>query len=207
MIVNDKGSNETRWWWIRHAAFGKAGSVAHLRPVGRRLRRLVGGSVFFAASANELPRDAVWLTSNPAAPHAADGGGDSRRDDLAAGSWWRSRIRRAASGRLRAGARRFRGPRPRALSVLVRARRRAGAGAKARRCVQARVAPDNRAAERRINGAGREHHRRRAWRQHPRGASATRGSGSDPMPRSPSSSTIARSGRIDRTRRAVSHAS
>src|SRR5260221_10115978 len=60
MNVNDKGSSETRWWWIRHA------------PVPDSVRIYGQSDVdcdcssrdVFAALANELPRDAVWLTSN-----------------------------------------------------------------------------------------------------------------------------------------------
>jgi alpha-ribazole phosphatase len=58
--LNDKGSHETRWWWIRHAPVPDS-----LRIYGQSdVDCDVSSAEVFAALANERPRDAVWLTSN-----------------------------------------------------------------------------------------------------------------------------------------------
>jgi alpha-ribazole phosphatase len=58
--VNDKGSNETRWWWIRHAPVPDSVRIYGQSDVDCDC----SSQEVFAALANELPRDAVWLTSN-----------------------------------------------------------------------------------------------------------------------------------------------
>jgi alpha-ribazole phosphatase len=58
--VNDKGSNETRWWWIRHAPVPDSVRIYGQSDVDCDC----SSEEVFAALANELPRDAVWLTSN-----------------------------------------------------------------------------------------------------------------------------------------------
>jgi alpha-ribazole phosphatase len=58
--LNDKGSNETRWWWIRHAPVPNSVHIYGQSDVDCD----VSSAEVFAALANELPRDAVWLTSN-----------------------------------------------------------------------------------------------------------------------------------------------
>jgi alpha-ribazole phosphatase len=58
--VNDKGSNETRWWWIRHAPVPDTVRIYGQSDVDCDC----SSQEVFAALANELPRDAVWLTSN-----------------------------------------------------------------------------------------------------------------------------------------------
>src|SRR5712691_569977 len=58
--VNDKGSNETRWWWIRHAPVPDTVRIYGQSDVDCDC----SSPAVFAALASELPRDAVWLTSN-----------------------------------------------------------------------------------------------------------------------------------------------
>jgi alpha-ribazole phosphatase len=58
--VNDKGSSETRWWWIRHAPVPNSVRIYGQSDVDCDC----SSAEVFAALANELPRDAVWLTSN-----------------------------------------------------------------------------------------------------------------------------------------------
>jgi alpha-ribazole phosphatase len=58
--VNDKGSNETRWWWIRHAPVPDTVRIYGQSDVDCDC----SSQAVFAALAAELPRDAVWLTSN-----------------------------------------------------------------------------------------------------------------------------------------------
>jgi alpha-ribazole phosphatase len=54
------GSRETRWWWIRHAPVPDS-----LRIYGQAdVDCDCSSAEVFAALARELPRDAVWLTSN-----------------------------------------------------------------------------------------------------------------------------------------------
>jgi alpha-ribazole phosphatase len=60
MNVNDKGSGETRWWWIRHAPVPDSVRIYGQSDVDCD----VSSQEVFAALANELPRDAIWLTSN-----------------------------------------------------------------------------------------------------------------------------------------------
>jgi alpha-ribazole phosphatase len=59
-LKDDKGSNETRWWWIRHAPVPNSVHIYGQSDVDCD----VSSAEVFAALANELPRDAVWLTSN-----------------------------------------------------------------------------------------------------------------------------------------------
>jgi alpha-ribazole phosphatase len=58
--VNDKKSNETRWWWIRHAPVPDTVRIYGQSDVDCDC----SADAVFAALARELPRDAVWLTSN-----------------------------------------------------------------------------------------------------------------------------------------------
>src|SRR5260221_9334288 len=60
MNVNDKGSSETRWWWIRHAPVPDSVRIYGQSDVDCDC----SSQDVFAALANELPRDDVWLTSN-----------------------------------------------------------------------------------------------------------------------------------------------
>ena len=54
------GSNETRWWWIRHAPVPDLARIYGQADVDCDC----SSAEVFAALANELPRDAVWITSN-----------------------------------------------------------------------------------------------------------------------------------------------
>jgi alpha-ribazole phosphatase len=58
--VNDKKSSETRWWWIRHAPVPDSVRIYGQSDVDCDC----SSEEVFAALAAELPRDAVWLTSN-----------------------------------------------------------------------------------------------------------------------------------------------
>lgn len=58
--MNDKKSSETRWWWIRHAPVPDTARIYGQTDVDCDC----SSEEVFAALAAELPRDAVWLTSN-----------------------------------------------------------------------------------------------------------------------------------------------
>jgi len=58
--LNDQRSSETRWWWIRHAPVPDSFRIYGQSDVDCD----VSSAEVFAALANELPQDAVWLTSN-----------------------------------------------------------------------------------------------------------------------------------------------
>src|SRR5258708_33207517 len=60
MSVHEKVSHETRWWWIRHAPVPDSVRIYGQSDVDCDC----SSQDVFAALANELPRDAVWLTSN-----------------------------------------------------------------------------------------------------------------------------------------------
>jgi len=51
---------QTRWWWIRHAPVPDGGFIYGQRDLGCDC----GDAEIFSILARELPRDAVWLTSN-----------------------------------------------------------------------------------------------------------------------------------------------
>jgi alpha-ribazole phosphatase len=53
-------SDETRWWWIRHAPVPDGGFIYGQRDLACDCR----DQEIFGILARELPRDAVWLTSN-----------------------------------------------------------------------------------------------------------------------------------------------
>ena len=53
-------ADQTRWWWIRHAPVPDGGRIYGQRDLDCDCR---DGEIF-AVLARELPRDAVWLTSN-----------------------------------------------------------------------------------------------------------------------------------------------
>ena len=53
-------ADQTRWWWIRHAPVPDDGRIYGQRDLDCDCR---DGEIF-AVLARELPRDAVWLTSN-----------------------------------------------------------------------------------------------------------------------------------------------
>ncbi len=52
--------SETRWWWIRHAPVPDGGRIYGQRDLDCDC----SDAAVFTALARELPRDAVWLTSN-----------------------------------------------------------------------------------------------------------------------------------------------
>lgn len=58
--MNTESRNTTRWWWIRHAPVSDMTNIYGQNDVDSDTS---DGNVF-AALANDLPRDAVWLTSN-----------------------------------------------------------------------------------------------------------------------------------------------
>ena len=58
--MNDKKSNETRWWWIRHAPVPDTVRIYGQSDVDCDC----SSADVFAALAREFPRDAVWFTSN-----------------------------------------------------------------------------------------------------------------------------------------------
>lgn len=51
---------ETRWWWIRHAPVPDGGRIYGQRDLDADC----SDATAFKALAHELPRDAVWVTSN-----------------------------------------------------------------------------------------------------------------------------------------------
>lgn len=53
-------SNETRWWWVRHAPVPDGGRIYGQRDLDCDC----SNSAVFEALARELPRDAVWVTSH-----------------------------------------------------------------------------------------------------------------------------------------------
>ena len=53
-------ANQTRWWWIRHAPVPDGGRIYGQSDLDCDCT----DSEIFAALARDLPRDAVWLTSN-----------------------------------------------------------------------------------------------------------------------------------------------
>ena len=53
-------SDQTRWWWIRHAPVPDGGFIYGQRDLGCDC----GDVEIFGILARELPRDAIWLTSN-----------------------------------------------------------------------------------------------------------------------------------------------
>jgi broad specificity phosphatase PhoE len=60
-----KPMTETRWWWIRHAPVPDGGRIYGQRDLDCDC----SDSVAFNALAHELPRDAVWVTSNLGRTH------------------------------------------------------------------------------------------------------------------------------------------
>ena len=52
--------SETRWWWIRHAPVPDGGRIYGQRDLDCDC----SDAAVFTALARELPRDAVWITSN-----------------------------------------------------------------------------------------------------------------------------------------------
>ncbi|HWB45016.1 MAG TPA: histidine phosphatase family protein [Hyphomicrobiaceae bacterium] len=53
-------STHTRWWWVRHAPVPDNGRIYGQRDLDCDC----GDANVFAALAHQLPRDAIWLTSN-----------------------------------------------------------------------------------------------------------------------------------------------
>ncbi|HJZ31284.1 MAG TPA: histidine phosphatase family protein [Hyphomicrobiaceae bacterium] len=53
-------SDQTRWWWVRHAPVPDGGFIYGQRDLACDC----GDSEIFAVLARELPREAVWLTSH-----------------------------------------------------------------------------------------------------------------------------------------------
>jgi broad specificity phosphatase PhoE len=60
MSTDETRTDETRWWWIRHAPVRDGGRIYGQRDLGCDC----GDAPVFAALARTLPRQAVWLTSN-----------------------------------------------------------------------------------------------------------------------------------------------
>jgi alpha-ribazole phosphatase len=58
--MNISTPRTTRWWWVRHAPVPDVVNIYGQRDVDAD----VSDANVFAALAHELPRDAVWLTSN-----------------------------------------------------------------------------------------------------------------------------------------------
>lgn len=58
--MNSESSNTTRWWWVRHAPVPDVVNIYGQRDVDSD----TSDANVFAALAHELPRNAVWLTSN-----------------------------------------------------------------------------------------------------------------------------------------------
>lgn len=58
--MNMESPHTTRWWWVRHAPVPDIGNIYGQRDVDSD----VSDAAVFAALAHELPRNAVWLTSN-----------------------------------------------------------------------------------------------------------------------------------------------
>lgn len=57
--------SETRWWWVRHAPVPDGGRIYGQRDLDCDC----SDAAVFEALARELPRDAVWVTSNLARTH------------------------------------------------------------------------------------------------------------------------------------------
>lgn len=53
-------SRETHWWWIRHAPVPDNARIYGQNDVDSD----VSDEVVFRAVANEIPKNAVWITSN-----------------------------------------------------------------------------------------------------------------------------------------------
>jgi alpha-ribazole phosphatase len=58
--MSDTQPDQTRWWWIRHAPVPDGGRIYGQRDLDCDC----GDVEIFRILARELPRDAVWLTSN-----------------------------------------------------------------------------------------------------------------------------------------------
>lgn len=58
--MNSESPNTTRWWWVRHAPVPDIINIYGQRDVDSD----VSDGKVFAALAHELPRNAIWLTSN-----------------------------------------------------------------------------------------------------------------------------------------------
>jgi alpha-ribazole phosphatase len=75
-------ANQTRWWWIRHAPVPDGGRIYGQSDLDCDC---TDGTIF-AVLARELPREAVWITSNLARTHqtaaAILAAADGRHDDI-----------------------------------------------------------------------------------------------------------------------------
>lgn len=58
--MNETASNTTRWWWVRHAPVPDTVNIYGQNDVDSDTSE----THVYTALAHELPRDAVWLTSN-----------------------------------------------------------------------------------------------------------------------------------------------
>jgi alpha-ribazole phosphatase len=58
--MNTESLNTTRWWWVRHAPVPDTVNIYGQNDVDSD----TSDAKVYVALANELPRDAVWLTSN-----------------------------------------------------------------------------------------------------------------------------------------------
>jgi broad specificity phosphatase PhoE len=58
-------TQETRWWWVRHAPVPDGGRIYGQRDLDCDC----SDTAVFAALARELPREALWLTSNLGRTH------------------------------------------------------------------------------------------------------------------------------------------
>ena len=58
-------ASQTRWWWIRHAPVPDGGRIYGQSDLDCDCT----DAEIFATLARELPRDAVWVTSNLARTH------------------------------------------------------------------------------------------------------------------------------------------
>lgn len=58
--MNEAASNTTRWWWVRHAPVPDTVNIYGQNDVDSDTSE----THVYTALAHELPRDAVWLTSN-----------------------------------------------------------------------------------------------------------------------------------------------
>ena len=76
-------ANQTRWWWIRHAPVPDGGRIYGQTDLDCDC---TDGAIF-AVLARELPREAVWITSNLARTHqtaaAILAAADGRHDGIA----------------------------------------------------------------------------------------------------------------------------
>ena len=72
--VSAMSEQQTRWWWIRHAPVPDGGRIYGQSDLDCDC----SDAEIFGILARELPRDAVWVTSNLAA-HATDGRGHPGR--------------------------------------------------------------------------------------------------------------------------------